>query len=84
MSRIVVERSFEQPLTEEQLKATEARMASCLDLHRVRWVRSLWSADRRRMICEYEAPDAASVRSVQREAKAEFDRVWPADVLGER
>jgi hypothetical protein len=84
MSRIIVERSFEQPLTEEQLKATEARMASCLDLYRVRWIRSVWSTDRRRMICEYEALDAASVTSVQREADATFDRVWPADVLGEK
>jgi len=84
MPRIIVERSFEQPLTEEQLKATEARMAPCLDLYRVRWIRSVWSADRRRMICEYEAPDAASVTSVQRQAEAKFDRVWPADVLGEQ
>ena len=83
MPRIIVERSFEQPLTEEQLKATEVRMAPCLDLYRVRWIRSFWSADRRRMICEYEAPDAASVTSVQREAEAKFDRVWPADVMGE-
>jgi hypothetical protein len=34
------------------------------------------------MICEYEAADAASVKAVQREAEARFDRVWPADVLG--
>jgi hypothetical protein len=82
MPRIIVERSFETPLTEEELKATEARMAPCLDLYRVRWVRSYWSADRTRMICEYEAADAASVKAVQREAEARFDRVWPADVLG--
>jgi hypothetical protein len=84
MPRIIVERSFENPFTEAELKATEARMAPCLDLYRVRWVRSYWSADRRRMICEYEAPDIASVKSVQREAAARFDRVWPADLLGER
>lgn len=83
MPRIIVERSFETPLTEEELQSVEARMAPCLDLYRVRWIRSYWSADRRRMICEYEAPDTASVKSVQREAEARFDRVWPADVLGE-
>lgn len=83
MPRIIVERSFEKPLTEDELKATEARMAPCLDLYRVRWIRSYWSADRQRMICEYEAPDAASVKSVQREAEAKFDRVWVADILGE-
>lgn len=83
MPRIIVERSFEAPLTEAELKATEARMAPCLELYRVRWVRSYWSTDRRRMVCEYEAPDAASVKSVQREAGARFDRIWLADVLGD-
>ncbi|WP_168016082.1 DUF4242 domain-containing protein [Halomonas salinarum] len=83
MPHIMVERNFDTPLTEEDLKATEARMVPCLDLYRVRWIRSYWSADRRRMICEYEAPDAASVKSVQREADAKFERVWSADVLGE-
>ena len=84
MPRIIVERTFEPPLAEEELKATEARMAPCLDLYRVRWIRSYWSEDRRRMICEYDAPDTASVKSVQREAEAKFDRIWPADVLGEQ
>ena len=83
MPRIIVERTFEQPLADEELKATEARMAPCLDLYDVRWIRSRWSADRLRMICEYEAPDVASVRNVQREANAGFERVWAADVLGE-
>ena len=83
MRRIVVERSFEPPLTEEELRAIEGRMASCLDLYQVRWIRSFWSSDRRRMICEYEAPDVASVRNVQREADAKFDRAWAAELLGE-
>ena len=81
MPRIIVERSFETPLTRQELDAVEARMAPCLDLYNVRWVRSYWSADRRRMICEYDAADVASVRNVQREAAAKFDRAWAADVL---
>jgi hypothetical protein len=81
MPSVIVERNFEKPLTDEELKATEARMAPCLDLYNVRWIRSFWSSDRLRMICEYEAADVASVRNVQHEAAAKFDRVWPADVL---
>ena len=81
MPRFIVERTFEQPLTEEALDQTAQRMGQCLDLYGVRWVRSFWSSDRRRMVCEYEAADAASVRSVQREADALFDRIWPADEL---
>jgi hypothetical protein len=81
MPHIIVERTFDTPLTQEELTATEARMAPCLDLYNVRWIRSYWSADRRRMICEYDAADVASVRNVQREAEAKFDRAWTADVL---
>jgi hypothetical protein len=81
MPHVIVERTFETPLTQQELEATEARMAPCLDLYNVRWVRSYWSADRRRMVCEYDAADVASVRNVQREAEAKFDKAWAADVL---
>ncbi len=83
MPCIIVERNFEKPLTQEELSAVEARMAPCLDLYNVRWIRSFWSADRLRMICEYDAADIASVRNVQREAEAKFDRVWAADILSQ-
>jgi len=71
-------------MTEAELQSVEGRMAPCRALYNVRWIRSFWSADRRRMICEYEAADVASVRNVQREANATFDRVWAADILGEQ
>lgn len=80
MVHVIVERTFERPLSGEELQAVEARMAPCLELYRVRWLRSYWSSDRRRMICEYEAPDAGAVRQVQKEAEARFDEVWTADV----
>ncbi|RWP66805.1 nickel-binding protein [Mesorhizobium sp.] len=83
MPRIIVERTFEAPFTQQELDAVEARMAPCLDLYDVRWIRSYWSSDRLRMICEYEAADIASVRNVQHEADARFERAWAADVLGE-
>ncbi len=82
MAHVIVERTFDPPLTVQELQAVEQRMAPCLDLYGVQWVRSYWSSDRRRMICEYEAADAESVRAVQREAQAKFDRVWTADLLG--
>lgn len=83
MPRVIVERTFATPMTDEMLRAVETRMAPCLDLYNVRWIRSYWSGDRRRMICEYEAADTASVRNVQDEAEAAFDHAWVADVLGE-
>jgi hypothetical protein len=38
------------------------------------------SKDRRRGFCEYEAADAETVRRVQMEAGAPFDRIWSADI----
>ncbi|QSP95861.1 DUF4242 domain-containing protein [Marinobacter salinisoli] len=81
MPKFIVERSFEPPLTQEELKATEERMLPCLELYDVTWLRSYWSKDRKRMICEYEARDTEAVRNVQREAGAKFERVWTADLL---
>jgi uncharacterized protein DUF4242 len=81
MTRIIVERTFAVPLTQDDLHAVEMRMKPCLDLYNVRWVRSYWSGDHRRMICEYEAADVASVRNVQHEAEAHFDNAWAAEVL---
>jgi hypothetical protein len=83
MTRIIVERTFEAPLTVDELHAVETRMAPCLALYGVRWIRSRLSSDRRRMICEYEAADVASVRNVQQESQASFDRMWAAEVMGE-
>jgi hypothetical protein len=83
MPRIIVERTFDSALAEEDLRAVEQRMAPCLELYDVRWIRSYWSGDHRRMICEYEAADVASVRKVQREAEASFEKIWAAEILGE-
>lgn len=81
MSRIIVERSFDKPFTQDDFDAVSQRIGGCLDLYRVRWIRSHVSIDRLRMVCEYEAADAQSVRDVQNAAQASFERVWPADVI---
>jgi hypothetical protein len=81
MACIIVERTFEHPPTEEDLTAAGIRERPCLEIYGVAWRRSLFSADRLRMICQYEAPDAESVRKVQREAGNGFDRVWAGSVI---
>lgn len=81
MPRIIVERTFESPPSEASLEAAAIRERPCLSVYGVAWKRSLFSSDRLRMICEYEAPDAESVRKVQREAGNGFDRVWPGEVI---
>ena len=79
--RFVVERTFATPPTDDDLAAVSQRQHNCLDIYGVTWKRSVLSEDRRRGICEYEALDAESVRRVQFESEAEFDRIWVGHVV---
>ncbi len=81
MVTLVVERTFTEPLTEEDLAAVQERMGPCLEEYDVTWVRSYFSQDRRRMICHYEAADAEAVRASNRAAEALFESVWSAEIL---
>ena len=81
MARIVVERSFETPQSDADMQAVADQERPCLAAYEVAWKRSLISADRKRMVCEYEAADAETLRRIQREAGAQFDRVWVGDVI---
>jgi hypothetical protein len=80
MARIIVEQSFDPPMTAEDQEAFARRLDRCLEVRNGAWRRSAISADRRRMICEFEAPDAESVRFALRSASVPFDHVWAADV----
>jgi hypothetical protein len=81
MLRVIVERRFDPPISEADLQSVVERMTPCLEIYGVTWRRSFLSGDRRRMVCEYDAADTESVRSVQREANAAFDVAWAAEVL---
>jgi Protein of unknown function (DUF4242) len=81
MSVVVVERSFREPVAFEDVQALEDRSAWCLEAHGVRFLRTYFSRDRRRMVCLYEAPDAESVRLAQEKAGLPFQRAWAARVV---
>jgi hypothetical protein len=81
LHRIVVERSFDTPHTESDMQLVASRMAPCLAAYQVNWKRTVVSADRRRVVCEYEAPDTETVRRIQHEAGAQFDRIWIGEVI---
>lgn len=81
MSRVIVERKFGKPEVFDELQAQEDKFAWCLDQHNVKFIRTYFSRDRRTMICEYEAPDAEAVRTVQRTANMPFERIWTAQVF---
>jgi hypothetical protein len=81
MSVIIVERQFASPPSDADLKVVADRQAQCLDIYGVTWKKSVLSNDRTRMVCEYSAADAESVRKVQREARAPFERIWAGTLL---
>ena len=80
MARVMVEQLFTEPLTDERYGAFAKKLDPCIEIRNGAWRRSAISTDRRRVVCEFEAPDAESVREACRTAGVTFERVWTADV----
>jgi hypothetical protein len=81
MARVLVEQTFTEPLTDERYSQQAKQLDPCLEIRNGAWRRSSVSKDKLRMICEFEAPDAESVREALRLAKIPYDRVWSADIF---
>jgi len=75
-ANVVVTRRFDEPADFAAIQALEDEGKGCLEAHRVRFIRTYFSRDRKRMICLYQAPDAESVRIAQREAGMPVEQVW--------
>ena len=78
MEIVIVERVFDEPLSEEQAAAMLRGAAECYRLRRVTHLHTYLSKDGRRAICTYEAPDAATVREASDEQGTPYSRVWTA------
>jgi hypothetical protein len=76
MAYVLVEQSFETALTDADLVRLSERLDPCLNMQDASWARSSLSQDRKRMICEFVAPDADAVRAALRSAGIAFDRVY--------
>jgi hypothetical protein len=81
---VLVERTLPQPMDEPAIRDAATRGAWCLEQHGSRVVWSHLSADGRRCLCVFVAPDAESVREAQKQTGMPFDRAWPATVHGPR
>lgn len=79
MPLIVVENSYDPPLTREQFIKGDPDLHRCMDLRQIRWVRSLLSQDGTRSVCQFEAVDAETVREAFRFSGVTFERIWLAD-----
>jgi len=76
-ANVLVERSFDESVSLQDIQAIEDAGAHCLEIRNVRFIRTFFSRDRKRMLCLYAAPDAESVRAAQREAGVPFTDAWP-------
>ena len=75
-ANVLVTRRFVEPAVFAEIQSLEEAGVGCLYAHRVRFVRTYFSTDCRRMICLYSAPDAESVRLAQRQAGMPVEQVW--------
>ena len=80
-SNVVVTRSWSQPVELADIQAIEDAGAWCLEAHDVKFVRTFFAADHKRMACLYRAPDAESVRRAQVQAGMPLERVWAFEAL---
>ncbi|HEY2748842.1 MAG TPA: nickel-binding protein, partial [Polyangia bacterium] len=81
MAKIIVETTFDPPISEAEFDAMADRVMPCLDERAATWVTSYFATDRRRRVCVFEANDAESVRQAYRMSGVKFDRVWAADQI---
>jgi hypothetical protein len=80
MRYLIVETTYEPPLTDGRRQETQDRLYPCMELRGVEWVRSYESSDRRRKVCVFRAPDAEALREAYRSAGIPYDRMWAAEV----
>ena len=72
----VVESVFPKELTDEDWQQMNRQMLPCFAERGVELVQSYLSRDRKRMICELNAPDAEVIREAHRKVGVPFERVW--------
>jgi len=80
-ANVVVERSFDTSVSLQDIQDIEDAGIRCLETRNVRFIRTCFSADQKRMICLYAAPDAESVRQAQREAGVPFAEAWAFEAI---
>ena len=81
MTRILVEKHFDPPISPEKWDQDIAIGIPCHTAHQVQWIRSMMARDRTKVICEFEAPDTETVQRSFRKAGLPFVRMWSIDII---
>lgn len=80
MTDVLLERTFDTPLTPADVTSLLKDPGRCLERHRVRWCGSFFATDQRRMVCHFQAPDTESARRALRQVGADVSRLWAGTV----
>jgi hypothetical protein len=78
MEHVIVERVFAEPVDLPELTRRYKEGIRCFELRNVSHLRTTVSRDGRRMICEYSAPDAESVREANEAIDLPYAHIWTA------
>ena len=65
MDYVILEREYPEGLTPEDVRNMAASI-ECLDLYRVKPLRSYLMPDGKRLVCVFQAPDAEALRALGR------------------
>ena len=76
-TKLFLERTFDEPLTIEDVSEGGRELKWCLDVHRCEWHGSFLALDGRTMICSFSAPDMESARVALRDPDMDLSRLWP-------
>lgn len=82
-AHVFLERTFDDPLTADDVIGSGRDSAWCFDLHRVLWQSSFLSLDGRALVCHFASPDLESARIALRTAGANVERLWLGSVAGD-
>lgn len=81
MALIVVETTYDPPIDQALWDELVVRGTPCLVERNISWKRTYLSRDRKRSICELEAPDADTVRAAYQRGNVPYDAIWSADLI---
>lgn len=81
MARIVLERTFDPETGKAEFERAASNLSRCLETRKIKPIRSVLSGDYSRAVCEFEAPDADTVRAALRQAGIRFERVWMGRII---
>jgi hypothetical protein len=78
MALVLMEKTFEQPASDELIEQMRNATEACFEINDMKRQVTYASQDRLRFICVMEARDLETARRALESAGMSYDRLWPA------